>query len=87
MIEAAIAKGPHKSATTNEAIRLFDEDIRYQVDAGFAKIVLWEDIKHKLLPSLKISPVAAVPQTNRRPMIILDLSFGVQMGVEIICFT
>jgi hypothetical protein len=39
--------------------------------------VLWEDLKKDMPPSLKISPVAAVPQTNRRARIILDLSFPV----------
>ena len=84
MINAAIAQGPHKPATSEEAIKLFEEDIAYQVDAGFAKIVLWDNIKHRPPSTLKISPVAAVPQTNRRPRIILDLSFGVRMGTEII---
>jgi hypothetical protein len=53
------------------------EDIQYQVDAGFCKILLWEDLK-KLWPhSLKISPVAVVPQKDRRGRIILDLLFPV----------
>ena len=35
-------------------------------------------------PGLKISPVAVVPQTNRRDHIILDLSFAVRVRQEII---
>lgn len=83
-IEEAVRRGPHKSATTPDAIELFKEDIKYQVDAGFAKIVEWDSIKCNLPPQLKISPVAVVPQTNRRDRIILDLSFPVRVGTEII---
>lgn len=35
----AVRQGPHQSATTKEAVRLFKEDIRYQVEAGFSRIV------------------------------------------------
>ena len=83
-VVAAIRRGPHVSAKTPEAIELFEEDITYQVEAGFARIVAWDDIKDDLPPQLKVSPVAAVPQTNRRPRIILDLSFPVRVGAEII---
>ena len=66
-IYAAIKKGPHQSARTPEAIQLFKEDIDYQVKAGFARIVDWNTIKDNPLAQLKVSPVAAVPQTNRCP--------------------
>ena len=62
--EAAIKRGPHQSAKTREAFVLFADDIKYQVQAGFAKIVLWDDIKDNLPPGLKISPVAVVPHNN-----------------------
>lgn len=84
-IEEAVARGPHQSAMTPEAIELFHDDVvKYQVDAGFCRIVNWDDIKNDLPPQLKISPVAAVPQVGRRPRIILDLSFPVRVGNEII---
>lgn len=82
-IDAAIERGPHQSAATPEAVELFQEDIKYQVDAGFARIVDWDSIKDNPPPQLKISPVAVVPQTNRRDRIILDLSFPVRIGTEI----
>jgi hypothetical protein len=53
------------------------EDIQYQVEAGFSEIFLWEDIKRRRPPNLKISPIAVVPQKDRRGRIILDLSFPV----------
>jgi hypothetical protein len=58
-------------------IKLAHEDIQYQVDAGFSKIMLWSDLQ-KLRPrNLKISPMAVVPQKDRRGRLILDLSFPV----------
>jgi hypothetical protein len=38
-IEAAVEKGAHKSATTNELIALIAEDVDYQVKAGYAQIL------------------------------------------------
>jgi hypothetical protein len=76
-IEAAVAWGPHRSALEPENVALVHEDIKYQVDAGFSTIMLWEDIKCLQPSSLKISPVAVVPKKDRRSRIILDLSFPV----------
>ena len=83
-VMAAIARGPHKGALTDEAIELFEEDIAYQVKAGFSNVVLLDDIIDNLPPKLKVSPVAAVPQKNRRPRIILDLSFPVKVGNRVL---
>ena len=83
-IMTAIERGPHKGALTEDAIELFEEDIAYQVKAGFSRIVLLDDIIDDLPRKLKISPVAAIPQKNRRPRIILDLSFPVKLGNDII---
>jgi hypothetical protein len=76
-IEQAVARGPHRSALEQENIALVHEDIQYQVDAGFSKIVLWEDLQRTRPRNLKISPIAVVPQKDRRGRIILDLSFPV----------
>jgi hypothetical protein len=77
MIEAAIQQGPHKSALTPESIALIEEDVAYQVRAGYAQVVDWETLKENLPPKLKVSPLAVVPQANRRGRMILDLSFPV----------
>jgi hypothetical protein len=82
VIEAAVMRGPHPTACTHEAIALFKEDIEYQRQAGFFKVILWEELKQLRPPNLKISPVAAVPQVGRRPHIILDLSFPVYQDVD-----
>jgi hypothetical protein len=77
VIEQAVARGPHRSAMEPENIALVHEDIKYQVDAGFSRIMLWSDLQ-KLRPrNLKISPMAVVPQKDRRGRLILDLSFPV----------
>lgn len=41
---------------------------------------VWQDLLAGRISKLKISQVAAIPQENRRPRIILDLLFGVQVG-------
>jgi hypothetical protein len=43
-IEAAVEKGAHKSATTAESITLIEEDVAYQVKAGYAQIISWDDL-------------------------------------------
>jgi hypothetical protein len=82
VIEAAVAREPHPTACTHEAIALFEEDIEYQRQAGFCKLIQWEELKHLHPPNLKISPVAAVPQVGHHPRIILDLSFPVYQDVD-----
>lgn len=81
-IETAVARGPHLSALNPEARALVQEDVQYQVDAGFSEIVLWDDYKVDMPSNLKISPLAVVPQANRRGRLILDLSFGVYRSVS-----
>jgi hypothetical protein len=78
MVEVALQRGPHPSAQTPEAIKLFKEDLAYQVNAGFCDIVLASELMKNPPSTLKVSPVATVPQANRRARIILDLSFPVR---------
>jgi hypothetical protein len=77
-----VARGPHPTATTSKAIALFKEDIVYQVKADFSRVVLWEDLQRLCPTSLKILPVAVVPQTSRCGCIILDLSFPVHQEID-----
>jgi hypothetical protein len=76
-IKAAITQGLHRSATEKDSITLVHEDIQYQVDTGFYKVLTWKEVQHLQPKNLKISPIAAVPQKDRRGWIILDLSFPV----------
>ena len=77
-VEAAVAQGAHRSATSPESIALVKEDVAYQVQAGYAEIVRWEDLRRLRPKNLKVSPLAVVPQRNRRGRMILDLSFAVR---------
>ena len=80
VIQEAKKAGPHQSACTPEAAELIWEDIQYQVDAGFVKIVRHDDLFGESTPKeLKISRVAVVPQENRRDRIILNLSAEVEL--------
>ena len=76
-LDAAILKGPHSSALTPESIALIHEDVEYQRAGGFAEVVLWENLKKSTPLHLKLSPVAVMPQRDRRGRIILDLLFPV----------
>jgi hypothetical protein len=71
-----VEQGAHKSATSEESIKLVQEDVAYPVKAGYAEVIAWRD-HQKLRPKqLKISPLAVVPQRNRRGRMILDLLFA-----------
>ena len=75
-VVAAVEQGAHKSATSPESIALVAKHIAYQVKAGYATIVPWEEVCQLRPPNLKISPLAVVPQRNQRGRMILDLLFA-----------
>jgi hypothetical protein len=70
-------KRPHRSARSSESIELVHADVDYQVKAGFANIVPWTELEYNMPLTLKISPLAVVPQQTRRGRMILDLPFAV----------
>lgn len=78
-MEAAIARGPHKSALLPEAMLHFAAEVTEKVAAGQARTVLWEDIKQDPPPQLKISPIAAVPHSSKPFRSILDLAFALKL--------
>ena len=57
-IVAAVEKGAHKSATTDESIALIAEDVDYQVKAGYAEIV---SINRSVRPTYARSDPTAGP--------------------------
>jgi hypothetical protein len=77
-IVTAVKQGAHKSAQSPESIALITEDVAYQVKAGYAQIFTWEELCRMRPKNLKVSPIAVVPQRNRRGRMILDLSFAVK---------
>ena len=78
-IQAAIDRGPHKSALEPDAIAHFAEEVADKVAKGQARVVLWEDIKENHPRQLKVSPVAAIPHKSRAYRSILDLSFALRL--------
>jgi hypothetical protein len=82
IIKAAMARGPHPTARTPNLVALIQEDIEYQIKAGFCRVLLWDDIVKMRPTNLKISPVAVVPQVNQCGCIILDLSFPVYQDLD-----
>ena len=78
-LQAAVARGPHKSALSEEAMAHFAAEVAEKVAAGQARTVLWEDICHHPPSQLKISPIAAVPHSSKPFRSILDLSFSLKL--------
>ena len=75
----AVERGPHRSATTPEAIIHFAEEIREKISTHQARLVPWEDIKDNPPAQLKISPIAAIPHKSKAFRSILDLSFRLRL--------
>jgi hypothetical protein len=83
VVQAARAAGPHVSALTDENVKLIWEDIEYQQQAGFVRVVPESILFGDDTPDeLKISRVAVVPQTNRRGRIIVNLSAQVKLPTK-----
>jgi len=79
-LNATVRQGAHPSARSPEAQACLREETLEKVQQGFARLVLWDDIKEHPPPNLKISPVAAVPHKSRRFRTILDLSFQLRVA-------
>ena len=60
----AVARGPHQSALSPEALAHFAEEAAEKVRTKQARIVLWDDIKDNPPEQLKISPIAAIPHKS-----------------------
>ena len=78
-IDKAIARGPHRSALTPDAIAHFAEEARKKVRTNQARIVEWDSIKDNPPKELKISPIAAIPHKSKAYRSILGLSFKLQL--------
>ena len=74
-MEAAVERGPHVSALSEECAAQLSAETAEKVAAGQARIVLWDAIKNDPPAQLKVSPIAMVPHKSRKWRAILDLSF------------
>ena len=64
-IEAAIKKGPHKSAMLPAAMAQLHAEVAEKVEKGQARVMEWESLKTAGVPAeLKISPIAMIPSTS-----------------------
>ena len=75
----AVERGPHRSATTMEALTHFAEEIKEKLCTNQARLVPWDDIKDNPPAQLKISPIAAIPHKSKAFRSILDLSFRLRL--------
>ncbi|KAL7533277.1 hypothetical protein ACHAWF_011989 [Thalassiosira exigua] len=79
MLEAAVEKGPHKSAMEPEAMAYIQQEVEAKEKRGQAKVFIWDVIKDDPPPEMKISPLAAIPHKSRAYRAILDLSFVLRL--------
>jgi hypothetical protein len=71
----AVAQDPHQSSLSPKALAHFTEENIEKVQAGQAKLVMWDDIKDDPPAQLKILLIAAIPHKSKAFRSILDLSF------------
>jgi hypothetical protein len=65
-MQAAIDRGPHKSALTPEPIDQLHEEVTEKVRCMQAHLVDWNDIQEDPPKQLKISPISMGPHKSRR---------------------
>ena len=71
----AVARGPHQSSLSPDALAHFSTESAEKVKVGQAKLVLWDDIKDDPPPQLKKLPISATPHKSKAFRSILDLTF------------
>ena len=77
-IQDAIDYAAHPSAQVPEAAQQLRLETLEKVKQGYAKLVLWDDLRQNPPGCLKVSPIAAIPHKTRKYRAILDLSFVLQ---------
>ena len=68
----SMQRGPHPS--TAPYLHFVEEDMADMIRKGYWVVLPYHLVRH--LPNLRISPMGAVPQRERRPRIIVDYSFS-----------
>ena len=84
-MQAAVDRGPHRSALSDKAIAHFKAEVNKKVKSGQAKLVSWDSIKDNPPAELKISPIAAIPHKSKQFRSILDLSFNLRLKQGVWC--
>lgn len=78
-MQAAIDRGPRRSALLPEAIECVQKEAREKAAQGCACIVRWDNIKDAPPKRLKIHPLSMIPHNSRKFRAILDLSFRLRL--------
>jgi hypothetical protein len=63
-IEAAAEKGAHKSATSEKSIALVQEDVAYQLKAGYAKVISCKDLQKIAAQAVEYLPTSCRTATE-----------------------
>jgi hypothetical protein len=75
----AVAWGPHQSSLSPKALAHITEESIEKVQAGQAKLVMWDDRNDDPPAQLKISPIVVIPHKSKALHSNLDLSFCLQL--------
>ena len=71
-IDAAVARGPHKSAI--DRADFLRQEFADMIDKGQWLVLPYSHVRH--LHGLRVSPVGVIPQVDRRDRTIVDYSFS-----------
>jgi len=66
-----LARGPHKSAV--EHVEFVRDEMANFCEKGFWTVLPYDLVKDR--PGFRLSPLGVIPQRDRRPRLIVDLSF------------
>ncbi|KAG7352982.1 hypothetical protein IV203_009030 [Nitzschia inconspicua] len=75
-LNAYLTYGNHSSTHTPLATQAIQAETNEKVKAGICEAVPWSQIRLTNPPTLKVSPLAAIPHKTRRFRLIHDLSFS-----------
>ena len=78
-INAAVMRGPHESALSEEAISHFAAEAKEKVASNQARLVCYKNFKGDFPTKMKVSPIAAIPHKSKSFRSILDLSFSLKL--------
>ena len=79
-IHAAVMRGPHESALSDEAIAHFAAEAKEKVASKRARLLFYDNVKDNLPEQMKVSPVAAIPHKSKAFRSVLDLAFSLRLS-------
>ena len=78
-IHAAVMRGPHESALSEEAISHFAAEAKEKLASNQARLVCYKIFKGDFPKKKKVSPITAIPHKSKASTSILDLSFSLKL--------